>query len=201
MKKILLFIFINLLAVVAFSEEAIISLNSGRKVVLHEDYTWEYVDNINNVGLKIDNEVIYRGKLGLGNIHYDSEKWKEASPFSSTTEISFINVKGDGYVSFVEERIQVPIENMKDLVSNMLTRNGLSISQMNSIIENIENTTYLLMTINGEIKGIKVKYLYKVWSGNKGTVQLIVFTASNLFDEYLNDFKEMLNGLEICQKD
>jgi hypothetical protein len=201
MKKALLLIVMNMLAISAFTENTIVRLNDGREVILHDDYTWEYYIESGKNETKIENEVIYNGKIGIANIHYNSKNWKTTNPFSPSTEISFINERGDGYASFVEERIQVPLGSMEDILTNTLSKNGLKIDIIDSSIENIDGISYLFMKISGEISGIKVVYQYKVWSGNRGTVQIIVFTATNLFNEYFDDFQEILNGLEICEKD
>jgi hypothetical protein len=197
MKKFLLFLVFNICLMSIFSEDIIVSLNNGRRAILHQNYTWEYIDDSKSSSIQIENESIYKGKLGIANIRYNSKKWKIVDPFSQTTELSFLNMRGDGYASFVEERIQVPLENMKDVLLRSLDTRGLKATNIESSIKNISNKDFLVIRIDGVISGINIVYLYKIWSGSEGTVQLIVFTGANLFDEYNNDFNEFLNGLEL----
>jgi hypothetical protein len=53
----------------------------------------------------------------------------------------------------------------------------------------------LMLQLNGSSQGIKFSYCGYYYSNEKGTVQLVVYTAQNLLKEYEGDVEEFLNGL------
>ena len=55
------------------------------------------------------------------------------------------------------------------------------------------------MQMGGTAKGIPFVFLGYYYSGKEGSIQVITFTADNLFDEYRKEFEEFLNGFEIAK--
>jgi hypothetical protein len=46
-----------------------------------------------------------------------------------------------------------------------------------------------------KIAGIKVSYVGYYYSNSKGTIQFLLNTSQNLFDEYKSNCEEFLNGI------
>ena len=63
----------------------------------------------------------------------------------------------------------------------------------------ISGTPATIMGITGTIDGIPFRYHSFYWTGEKGSVQVITYTSQNLFEEYVDDFNDLLNGIELNQ--
>jgi hypothetical protein len=56
------------------------------------------------------------------------------------------------------------------------------------------------LQIRGTIQSIPFVYLGYYYSGQEGSIQLLTYTASNLFDEYRHDFQELLDGFVVASR-
>jgi hypothetical protein len=54
-----------------------------------------------------------------------------------------------------------------------------------------------VLQIDGTIQGIRFTYLGYYYSGQEGTIQLITYTAANLFEEYKPQLEQLLDGFTI----
>ena len=57
----------------------------------------------------------------------------------------------------------------------------------------------MVLQIRGTLQAIRFVYLGYYYAGPEGTIQLLTYTAANLFDEYKPQFEQLLDGLTINQ--
>ena len=53
------------------------------------------------------------------------------------------------------------------------------------------------MLIEGEFKSVPMVFVYYLYSGKSGTVQLSAYTLKRLFGRYRADITDVMNGLEL----
>ena len=86
-----------------------------------------------------------------------------------------------------------------DCSGDQRQRNGQQTDQCGAPVvkeeyRKVNDNIVLLMQLNGTMKGIKFTYYGYYYSSNEGSVQLVTFTATNLFDQQKKDMEEFLNG-------
>lgn len=176
---------------------------NGRTVILNEDGTWRYqsADPISDSLSRSRPAGSYRivkSNKGFVKVRYDTNKWVfKRRPAGSTSEFSFKHVRGDGYAITIIERISVPIENLKRIALSNAKNAAPNARITHERVRTVYGKKVVEMGIRGTIQGIPFQYLGYYWSGKSGSIQLITYTAQNLFSEYKADFKKLLNGLMI----
>jgi uncharacterized RDD family membrane protein YckC len=136
------------------------------------------------------------GGQGTYSIEYDSSTWtldKEVS--NPDADYEFNHCGGEAYAMLIYERTPIPltmleaaaIENLKSAASDVkiLSRETIQLG----------NHPILSMQCEATIMTIPLMYNYYLSSNEHGTLQFIAFTSKYLFDEYQQDCKTLLNGL------
>ncbi len=178
----------------------------GRTVILNDDGSWRYksADPISDSlsrNRPAGSYRIIKSNKGFVNVRYDPNKWVfKRLPAGSTSEFTFKHVKGDGYAIAIIERISVPIENLKRIALNNAKNAAPNARITHERMRTVNGKEILEMGIRGTIQGIPFQYVGYYWSGKSGSIQLIAYTAQNLFSEYKADFKKLLNGLMISSR-
>jgi hypothetical protein len=177
----------------------------GDEVLLYPDGTWKYVDNKKETqSKKIDTIVTTKSlnarflvkseKVNCG-VWLDPKKWKfNKSDENEESELSFTLAGQDAYGMLISERIEIPLESLKEIA----LANGKEVSSDLEIVKEqirkVNGVQMLCLQMNGTIQGVKFTYFGYYWSSEKGTVQFITYTSQNLFTKYKPDLEELLNG-------
>jgi len=131
-------------------------------------------------------------------VWYDPAKWepiKRKGP--GEAEHILTHSKRDAYALVIAERIQVPLDKLKD-VALAHTRNAAPDARLVSAAERVVNGARILnVQIDATVSGVPFTYYSYYYSGKQGTIQVVTYTSQNLFEEYNPDFIEFLAGLVI----
>lgn len=207
MKRIIritvLTIMVCLIMTPAYSQQIRATTEDGKEAVLYPDGTWKYVKTeearpLSSYSKAPSANKVLKGKHDTYGIWIDEKKWRiSEKQFSPQAEYSFIHTVGDGYAMIIYERIRVPLETLKE-VALKNARNAAPDAQV--ILEErrmVNGNEILCMKIEGTIEMIPFIYYGYYYAGEAGTIQVITYTARNLFDEFESDFAEFLNGFEV----
>jgi hypothetical protein len=180
---------------------------SGKKVILYDNGKWEYVKydtSVTDVKMKgfvkprTATTLVKSEKNDFG-VWYDPKKWK-VNKDRETSEFFFTLVRGDGYAMAITERIQIGMENFKEMALGN-ARNAAPDIEVDKEEERTVNGVLIkYIQMSGTIKGIKFTYAGYYCSNESGSIQLLCFTGKNLFKDYAKDFEDLLNGLVTLQK-
>ena len=129
-------------------------------------------------------------------ISYDARKWKQQKS-DDPNRPTFALLRGGGYAMAVVEKLAIPTDSLPDIaLSN--ARNAAPDAKIISQEKRVVSGTLVwCLKIQGTLKGIPFEYYGYYYGGKAGTIQLITYTGSSLFEEYQKDFTEFLNGLQI----
>lgn len=133
-------------------------------------------------------------------ISYDSSKWTSTPSTSSTdSEYDFEHVDGDVYAMIIPERIEIPMDSLKEAA----LQNALAVAEDALVtfdeIRTVNGVEMTAMKMTGTIMGIPFEYYGYYYSGNAGTIQFLTYTSANLAPQYQADLDELLNGLSITE--
>lgn len=209
MKKIT-FLIVCLVNIIYCSAQIKAVTENGDEVFLYENKTWEYSDAntkekkeipTNKVSFSKSNDASFFLKskiLPSVGINLNTKKWSfEKSKGEDASEYGF-ELKGkDAYGMIITEKIEVPLETLKDLA----LENAKELApDMNIAFEEyriVNGNKVLCMQMNGTLKGIKITYFGYYFSNESGSLQFVTYTSQRLFKEFKDEFETLLNGLEV----
>jgi hypothetical protein len=178
--------------------------DDGKRVRLNSNGTWEYVKTTadapagpSGTFVKATNATtqVKSVKNDFG-FWYDKSKWKlGAKDDNEDAEFSLELIEGDAYAMFLAERIEIDLENLKEIaIENAKALDpDVKVDTESDRIVNGHKVKYIQMS--GQAKGVKFIYQGYYTSNESGTVQFVCFTGKNLLKNYEKDMQELLNGL------
>lgn len=181
--------------------------DKGDEVILYADGTWKYAeDKKESDHNKIDTIVttkpltakflVKSEKVECG-IWVDPKKWKFKKGDAAEDEIielSFTLAGQDAYGMFISERIEIPLESLKEIALMNARNASPDVEIVKEQVRNVNGLYMLCLQMNGTIKGVKFTYLGYYYSGKNGTVQFVTYTSQSLFSKYKPEMEGLLNG-------
>ncbi len=180
--------------------------DDGKRVVLHNNGKWEYKnDDTTAVSAEIKYytkpetaKTLLKSEKNNFAIWFDSKKWKKSKEMDNEdAEFELKLFNGDGYAIVITERIEIDIENFKEIALENArdAAPDIVIEKEENRIVNGQKIKFLQM--GGSAMGIKLVYVGYYSSNESGTIQLICYTGKNLLKNYLKDFEDLMNGLVV----
>jgi hypothetical protein len=196
-----------IVAAPAFAQQPVTATtDSGQAVLLYPDGTWKYKEKssppvANQKSYSKPSTATEKVALNQGKIiiNFDPEKWKQDMRPQEPGSCSFTFSAGDGFAKVIGERIQMPLATLKHAAlenARQAARDARVVSEEKRLINGRE---VLYLQMKGTVEGIPLVYLGYYYSGKEGSVQVITFTAENLFEEFRKEFEGFMNGLEIVK--
>lgn len=134
--------------------------------------------------------------LKNASLSYDPTKWR-AVPNQNPGRFNFTHANGDGYALVIAERIQMEPE---ALVALALQNAKAAAPDAHFVLDEkrmVNATPVRCLQIVGTMQSIGFKYFGYYYAGPAGTVQVITYTSTNLFDEFAGDFQALLDGFAV----
>ncbi len=185
----------------------------GKTVLLNDDGTWKYVIDVDQVKLP-DSSLKKYSKPTLAKtllasertdhgVWYNPSKWTLMDIKPSEASEYFLKLKNeDGYCITVTEKIEIPLDNFKNIVvKNMEMRGVNSIEFQKEEYRIVNNVKVLHLEFSTKVQGINLLYSGYYFSNESGTSQILCYTSTNLFKQYKNEFENILNGFVVTKKD
>ena len=129
-------------------------------------------------------------------IFFNPEKWKSEKS-EETGRLTWKHRNGDGYALIISERLQIPLETLRKIALNNAKEAAPDVKITLEEKRQVNGREVLCLQMKGTIQGIIFVYFGYYYSGKEGAVQILTYTAENLFEEYQSDFEEFLNGFEV----
>ena len=179
---------------------------NGDEVILKQDGTWSYTDNKAEKTSNIDtSKITYKKNEKAGflvksnkvpcGVYIDPKKWSfSKNKGDDASELSFTLKEKDGYAMLITEKIEIPFETLKMAALSNAREVAPDVSIVKEEYRKVNDKYVLTLQMSGTLSGIRFTYLGYYYSSPNGTVQLITYTASNLFKDYAADLEDFLNG-------
>lgn len=186
----------------AWSQDLRAKTEDGRQVVLKSDGTWMFADTNQAAEpaggyRKSENaKNVYNVKGGKVSFFFDATKWIQKKS-DEPNKIGFEYHEGDIYGMLIAERIAIPIGTLRELAIKNARAAAPDIRVVQEENRIVNGVNVLCMQMDGTIENIKFTYYGYYYSGKFGSIQLLTYTSQNLFQEYLPQMTEFLNGLEV----
>jgi hypothetical protein len=130
----------------------------------------------------------------------DAQKWKQDSSEEDPIKITFNHKKGEAYAMVISERAGMPIETLKKIALENAKKAAPDAKIASEEKRVVKGKELLCLKFTGTIQGIPFTYYGYFYGGAEGTLQVVTYTASNIFDEFKQDFDDFLDGIQIGQE-
>ena len=180
---------------------------TGDEVILYEAGTWKYLNDsiIENAEIPVNEKEFLKSKkstflvkskkLNVG-IWINPKNWSFTKGTENDAfEYQFRKKGDDLYAMLISEKMQIPIETLKGVAVENAKSAAPDIKIIKEEYRNVNGIKVLMLQMSGTLQGLRFTYYGYYYSNSNGTIQLITYTAENLFPNYLEDIEEFLNGL------
>ena len=179
---------------------------NGDEVILYDNNSWVYKNQNSKNNLSLSNSVptysydksstflIKSNKIKIG-IYIDPKKWKFNKSLSDDSEYEFELKNEELFGMMINEKIEMSLENLKDSAFYNFDFAASDARIVNQELRNINGLSVLMLHMEGTIDGFSVFYYGYYFSNDQGTVQLIAYSTTNLYEYYKVEIEKFLNGL------
>jgi hypothetical protein len=213
MKTTILFLALLLPASALLAQQTA-TTKDGKTVLLNEDGTWVYQPEATGSKIEFNDSLLTKyskptaAKTLLKSertdhaIWYNETKWTRSDMKPTEASEYLLKLKErDGYCITVVEQIEIPLENFSNIVVKSMKMRGAE----NLVVEKeeyrlVNGKRVLFMQFTATTSGMTFTYAGYYFSNESGTSQILCYTAKNLFNQYKQDFMNMLNGFVVMPK-
>lgn len=201
MKLIMSICLFVLLTTLSFADD-IITISGGKKIVLHDNYTWEYSNesvisdtDIIQLTLNTKAKKILKNKTGKYQVNIDSDIWTQTYDINDNAEFQFINKEQTGFSVILYDGLPIPLDAMEKILivnANNVDPNAAIKSVEKCIVNGTEGE---LVTYLASSSVLEFTFIAFIASKETGTIQYTFYTPSSYFDKLKPQFLEAISGL------
>lgn len=141
---------------------------------------------------------IVKGEIVKYGIKYDTSKWVLTNaPEGDPAEYYFEHKDGDVYAMVVPERVEVPIDTLKNAALGNAQAADPNAKVTSEEKKTVNGKEMLSIKMSATIEGYNFSYHGYYYTGSIGSIQFLAYTVDQLMPQYEKDIEELLNGLEI----
>ncbi len=203
-RVIILFTLVSLIAAGLSAQDRTVTVD-GRKIILHDDFTWEYADLEKRKGtlriLDIDNEgkELFESSNGRYRASVDTGYWLPTSGLNPQAELQFKNHDETAYAMVIHEGLEIPLASLKELMivnANSLDPNARILDVEPCRIGTLEGE---LVKYTARTAGLNFIFYTFITSHQNGTVQFTCYTLDSVFEQLKPEFIDLISGFEFDQ--
>lgn len=182
----------------------------GRKVILSQDGTWQYVSPSNVIqGTEAASSTYTKPKTatkvltinkGAASLSYDPQTWIVSTDASDPNRTNFSHKSGDIYGIVIAERLGLSPDALMEIVLENAKKasTALTVRERGKRVVNGDEVTYMMF--EPTIQGIEFIFEGYYYAGPAGSIQVIAYIGKNLHPEYKQEIENFLNGFAISPK-
>lgn len=184
--------------------------DEGLRVQLNDDGTWVLLEQDSTIKIELNPKIFTSSSKNIAVkksavndiiLNYNPIKWKiEPKTDNEDAEYEFEHVKGSAYCMAITEKMEIPMETLKDIAFNNLKESAPDSKIELAEYRKVNGKKVLHMVMSGTMQGVKFVYYGYYYSNENGTTQLICYTGRKLLDDYKADFEDFLNGMAVDNK-
>jgi hypothetical protein len=136
---------------------------------------------------------------GPFGVWIDSQKWERTSSEENPIKITFNHKKGGAYAIVIAQRISFSMESLKKAAVANAKKVALDVKIASEEKRVVNGKEVLFLKFTATIQGTPYISCGYYYCGSERILQVVTYTASNLFDEFEQDFDDFLNGTRVGQ--
>ncbi len=214
-KNLIIFLFV-VIAIPSFAQTNAVT-EDGDKVVLYDDGTWEYADEVDDTVTNTAADTIIADEIPLNSLTFskneesnyllkserinigcwvDTAKWSiNKAPDNEAAEFE-INHRGeDLYGMMITEKLDLPLESLANIALDNARDAAPDVKVLDKQYRYVNGIKVLMMRMTGTIQGIKFSYYGYYYSTGNGATQFLVYSSVENVDKNMPEIESLLNGL------
>jgi hypothetical protein len=185
-------------------EPIMATTEDGRKILVYPDGTWRLSKqptpepSTGTYEKSPEAKLFVKASKGSFGVWINPQKWKqEVTLEEDPIKITFTHKGGEAYAMMISERVTVPTDTLKKIVIANAKEEAPDVKVISEEKRIVNGKQVLCMTLVGTVQNVPFTYYGYYYGGPEGTIQVVTYTFSKLFDEFRTDFEEFLNGTQI----
>ncbi|PJZ76430.1 DUF3157 family protein [Leptospira neocaledonica] len=185
--------------------DEVVFTKNGKKVVLKENFTWQYApeqkvdpskkSNTNRSILKgTDQTSLIKSKSGVYSVFYNAAQWTSVTENHEFAEFHFVNQARTGNAMVIYEGLEIPLESFPELVLLNVIKTDPDARILNIEDCSVNGVPGKIVTYTAQIKGLRFIFYSFLASGNFGSVQFSTFTLESQFEKEKANFEKVISG-------
>ena len=182
---------------------------NGDEILLYNDNTWQYINQeiIKEIEIATNEKVFVKGanakfsvksKTTPFSVWINPKKWKFTNKTDNEASEFEFNLKNeDLYGMMITERSEIPLESLGQVAYDNAKDVAPDVRIVNNEYRSVNGIKVLMMEMSGSTNGYKFTYVGYYFSNEKGSVQLVLYTGTNMRDEYYDEIELFLNGFVV----
>lgn len=202
MRKILCAFILFSISFIIYSQDVMAITDNGKKVILHDNWQWEYyvqeavqpVSNLQFVKNPGATESI-EARIKTYKFWYDPEKWDMQKLTDGSAEYQFVSKDGEIYARLISEKMKITTEFMRQVIESNARKNAQifdPIEESEIIVNGIQVNK---LKVHIQMKEMDLIFQYYYFSNDLGTVQLFAYSTSDLFSKDEASINDFMNGI------
>lgn len=185
---------------------------TGDEVILYENGTWKYAKKSDTAATEIQtNPTNFQKQASCTfkvssnlvdnvNIYLNPKKWTfKKGEEGGSAEYAFNYGGKDAYGMLISERVKIPLMTLREAALSNAAHAAPDIKIMKEEYRNVNGNQVMFLQLQGTIKNISFTYFNYYYTSERGTIQLLTYTFTNLIQENKSAMEELLNGLVITK--
>lgn len=130
---------------------------------------------------------------------YDKSKWKEQPLESLGNDDAKLYLLGEGdtYVTLIPETSELTFEYMEEAILANMTSVDSDAEITEKGFRTINDTELMWAYAEAQTDGINLTFYYHIYTGSAGTIQIVAWTTSNIFERKIRIIDELVAGLTV----
>ncbi|TGN00152.1 hypothetical protein [Leptospira dzoumogneensis] len=203
MKKIK-FLILFCAATAAFADETVYT-KTGKKIVLKENFTWQYApepkvdpskksNSARSILKGTDQTNLLKSKSGIYSVFYNPTLWTSITENHEFAEFHFVNQARTGNAMVIYEGLEIPLESFPELVLLNVVKTDPDARIINIEDCSVNGVAGKIVTYTAQIKGLRFIFYSFLASGNFGSIQFSTFTLESQFEKEKANFEKVISG-------
>ena len=130
---------------------------------------------------------------GAASIRYQASRWEEQA-----TDVGggrqFFNESESFFITLIEEVSQIPIDSIPDIALMNAREVGTDVTEIRRGERNINGNRFTFIEYSGSVNGFDVTYLGLFYSDASGTLQIVGWSTSNIFEDTRGKVERFASG-------
>lgn len=192
-------------AVTTIWADEVVYTKAGKKIILKENFTWQYApepkvdpskkSNTTRPILKgTDQTSLIKSTSGVYSVFYNSAQWTSVTENHEFAEFHFVNQTRTGNAMVIYEGLEIPLGSFPELVLLNVVKTDPDARILNIEDCSVNGVLGKIVTYTAQIKGLRFIFYSFLTSGNFGSVQFSTFTLESQFEKEKANFEKVISG-------
>ena len=133
------------------------------------------------------------------SVKFDQSRWEldADNTVSIDDDFQYVSVGENAWIRIIAEEPELSYEYMRDVIVANAQNADPNAKLTETGFRDVNNIRVMWATVDARVSNIPITYFYHIYTGIEGTVQIISFSARNLFESRIGLVEEVVSSFII----